>query len=183
MLMENRKNYKMVELVEAGSTNVEAKKLAAAGAPAWTVVWAQRQTGGYGKGGAAWASPEGGLYFSVILPPGDIADLQIVTILAAFCVAGAVKENFAVEPMIKLPNDVYLNGKKMCGVLTENAVCGKVKSSVIGIGVNTNVENFGGGMEKIATSVKIETGREVDNRVFLEQIIKRLRNIFREINQ
>jgi len=118
------KNFNIIELEEAGSTNVEAKRLAAEGAAAWTVVWARRQTGGYGKGGASWASPEGGLYFSVILPPGDIADLQIVTILAAFCVADAVKENFAVEPMIKLPNDVYLNGKKLCGILTENAVCG-----------------------------------------------------------
>jgi len=117
----------------------------------------------------------------VILPPGDIADLQIATILAAFCVADAVKENFAVEPMIKLPNDVYLNGKKLCGILTENAVCGEVKSSVIGIGVNTNVESFGGGMEKIATSVKIETGREVDNRILLRQIVSQMRNIFKKL--
>ncbi len=175
------KNFNIIELGEAGSTNVEAKRLAAGGAAPWTVVWARRQAGGYGKGGVPWASPEGGLYFSVILPPGDIADLQIATILAAFCVADAVKENFAVEPMIKLPNDVYLNGKKLCGILTENAVCGEVKSSVIGIGVNTNVESFGRGMEKIATSVKIETGREVDNRVLLEQIIKRLQEVFAAI--
>ena len=56
-----------------------------------------------------------------------------------------------------------------------------MKSSVIGIGVNTNVESFGRGMEKIATSVKIETGREVDNRVLLEQIIKRLQEVFAAI--
>jgi len=179
--MNTKNNFNVIELGEAGSTNVEAKRLAAEGAAAWTVVWARRQTGGYGKGGASWASPEGGLYFSVILPPGDIADLQIATILAAFCAAGAVKENFAVEPMIKLPNDVYLNGRKICGVLTENAVCGKVKSSVIGIGVNTNVESFGRGMEKIATSVKIETGREVDNRILLRQIVSQMRNIFKKL--
>mgnify|MGYP001247394823 CR=1 FL=1 len=176
--MNTKNNFNIMELEEALSTNIEAKKRAAGGAGAWTVIWAKRQTGGYGKGGAPWASPEGGLYFSVILPPGDIADLQIVTILAAFCVANALKDNFAVEPMIKLPNDVYLNGRKLCGVLTENAFCGKVKSSVIGIGVNTNAERFGGGMEKIATSVRIETGREVDNRAFLEQIIKRLQEVF-----
>jgi len=180
------KNFNIIEMEEAGSTNVEAKRLAAEGAGAWTVIWARRQTGGYGKGGISWASPEGGLYFSVILPPGDIgdiADLQIITILAAFCVAGAVKESFAVEPMIKLPNDVYLNGKKLCGILTENVICGGVKLSVIGIGVNTNAENFGGGLEKIATSVKIETGEEVDNRALLEQVIERLRNILKVISQ
>lgn len=179
--MDTKNNFNVIELEEAGSTNVEAKRLAAEGVAPWTVVWARRQAGGYGKGGAPWVSPEGGLYFSVILPPGDIADLQIITILAAFCVAGAVKEKFAIEPMIKLPNDVYLNGRKLCGVLTENAVCGKVKSSVIGIGVNTNVESFGRGVEKIATSVKIETGREVDNRALLEQVIERLRNILKVI--
>jgi birA, biotin-[acetyl-CoA-carboxylase] ligase region len=183
IFMNARNNFNIVELEEAGSTNAEAKRLAGDGAGAWTAVTAKKQTGGYGRKGDSWASPEGGLYFSVILPKNNLADLQILTILAAFCVANAVKENFFVEPMIKLPNDVYLNGKKLAGILTENVVCGGVKSSVIGIGVNTNIENFGGGLEKIATSVKIETNGEVDNRALLEQIINQLHNIFREISQ
>ena len=175
--MQQNKNFKIVELEEAGSTNAEAKRLAGDGAGAWTTVTAKRQTGGYGRKGDFWASPDGGLYFSVVLPKSNLADLQILTILAAFCVANAVKESFFVEPMIKLPNDVYLNGKKLAGVLTENVVCGGVKSSVIGIGVNTNVKNFGEGLEKIATSVKIEMGKDIDNRTLLEQIINQLQNI------
>ncbi len=177
------KKYQIIELGEVVSTNVEAKKRAGEGAGAWTVVMAERQTGGYGRKGDVWASPEGGLYFSVVLPPSGVKDLQIATILAAFCVASAIKEKFGVEPMIKLPNDVYLGGKKICGILTENIIAGEVKSSVIGIGVNTNIEKFGAGMDKTATSLKIELGQDVDNWALLEQIIEQLRNIFREISQ
>lgn len=181
--MQQNKNFKVIEVEAAGSTNAEAKKLAGEGAAAWTIVWARRQTGGYGRKGDFWASPKGGLYFSAVLPKSNLADLQIITILAAFCVANAVKESFFVEPMIKLPNDVYLNGKKLAGVLTENVVCGRVKHSVIGIGVNTNIKNFDGGLEKTATSVKIETGDEVDNLALLRQIVRQLQNIFKTINQ
>jgi BirA family biotin operon repressor/biotin-[acetyl-CoA-carboxylase] ligase len=90
--------------------------------------------------------------------------------MAAFCVANAIKENFGIEPMIKLPNDVYLNGKKICGILTENIIEGEVKASILGIGVNANIENFpkelGG-----ASSILVETGKIIDNNEFLEQII------------
>lgn len=183
IVMKDCKNYKLVELAEVGSTNIEAKKLAGEGADAWTVVVAKKQAGGYGRKGDAWASPEGGLYFSVILPKSNVADLQIITILAAFCVANAIKEKFGVEPMIKLPNDVYLSGKKLCGILTENIIKGAVKSSVIGIGVNTNIDDFGQDMDKTATSLKIESGLAVDNRALLEQIIGQLQNIFKAISQ
>lgn len=181
--MENGKNYKIIRLEEVVSTNVEAKKLAAGGAAAWNVVVAKKQTGGYGRKGDDWESPEGGLYFSVILPKSNVEDLRIATILAAFCVANAVKEQFGVEPMIKLPNDVYLNGKKICGILMENVISGEVKSSVIGIGVNANIGELSPELEKTATSLKMELAAEVDNSALLEQIIIQLQNVFKAISQ
>ena len=177
------KNFNIIELGEAGSTNVEAKRLAAGGAAPWTVVWARRQAGGYGKGGAPWASPEGGLYFSVILPKSNIDDLQTLTILAAYVVAKAVKENFNAEPLIKLPNDVYLNGKKICGTLTENVIGSDIKSSVMGIGLNTNIEKFGPELENSATSLKIELKREIDNEALLRQIIEGLKKTLATISE
>lgn len=149
----------------------------------WTVVLAEEQENGYGRKGEAWYSPKGGLYFSVILPKGEINDLQTLTILAAFIVAKTIKEAFNVEPLIKLPNDVLLNGKKICGILTENVIGKEVKSSIIGIGINTNISSFPSEIKEVATSLKMELGREVDNMEILEKIIKELKNQFKIISQ
>jgi len=159
------------------STSTKAKELAAAGAEPWTVVAAEQQGRGYGRKGDAWFSPKGGLYFSVVLPKGNVDDLQILTILAAFCVARAVKEDCQVEPFVKLPNDVYLNGKKISGILTENVIAKEVKSSVIGIGVNTNIDWFPSELNT-ATSLKMELKRAIDNELVLRQIVTQLQNIF-----
>jgi len=176
-------DYTLKTFDELNSTNSKAKELAAAGAQPWAVVVAKKQTGGYGRKGNEWFSPEGGLYFSIILPKSNIEDLQILTILAAFCVASTIKEQFDIEPVIKLPNDVYFNGKKICGILTENVICGQIKSSVIGIGVNTNIETITPGLEKTASSLKIELGRNIDNDLVLRQVIIQLQNTFKSINQ
>lgn len=164
------------------STSAKAKEMAAGGAGAWTVIVAKKQAGGYGRKGNEWFSPEGGLYFSVVLPKSNVDDLQIMTILAAFCAAAAIKDNFGVEPFVKLPNDVYLNNKKVCGVLTENIISGAVKSSVIGIGVNTNIQSFPADLAG-ATSLQIELGKPIDNGVILEQIISQLQKTFKAISR
>jgi BirA family biotin operon repressor/biotin-[acetyl-CoA-carboxylase] ligase len=163
------------------STSAKAKELAESGAEPWTVVAAVEQGNGYGRKGNAWYSPPGGLYFSIILPKSDIDDLQILTILAAFSVAKTIKDNFNVEPFVKLPNDVYLNGKKICGILTENTISGDIKSSVMGIGVNTNMKKIAPELEKTATSLRIELGCDIDNGMILEQIISQLQNILKSI--
>jgi BirA family biotin operon repressor/biotin-[acetyl-CoA-carboxylase] ligase len=166
---------KILEFEKLESTQKKAKEIAKEAEP-WIVVLAKEQTGGYGRKGNFWHSPKGGLYFSVILPKTKIEDLQILTILAAFCVAKILKEDFKLEPFIKLPNDVYVNGKKICGILTENMVLGKeVKNSIIGIGLNTNIEKFPKDLENITTSIKIELKKEVDNRELLKKILEELK--------
>ncbi|MCP6719578.1 MAG: biotin--[acetyl-CoA-carboxylase] ligase, partial [Patescibacteria group bacterium] len=106
----------------------------------WQVLWAEEQTAGYGRKKDYWFSPLGGLYFSIILPKSKIEDLQTLNIWAAFVVAKVIKENFKLEPFIKLPNDVYVNQKKIAGVLTENIVSKDVKFSIMGIGLDTNID-------------------------------------------
>ncbi|MDD5098378.1 MAG: biotin--[acetyl-CoA-carboxylase] ligase [Candidatus Pacebacteria bacterium] len=166
------------------STSDKAKELANAGYIPWTTIVAEEQTDGHGRKGEAWFSPKGGLYFSVILPKNSIDDLQTITILAAFKVAKTIKESFGLEPMIKLPNDVLINDKKFCGILTENIIIGdKVKLSVIGIGINTNIDKFPESLKDIATSVKIEANREIDNQILLNKILEELKNQFNTINQ
>jgi BirA family biotin operon repressor/biotin-[acetyl-CoA-carboxylase] ligase len=166
---------KILEFEKLESTQKKAKEIAKNSEP-WTVVLAKEQTGGYGRKGNFWYSPKGGLYFSLILPKTKIEDLQILTILAAFCVAKILKEDFKLESFIKLPNDVCVNSKKICGILTENMILGKeVKNSIIGIGLNTNIEKFPKDLENIATSIKIELKKEVNNKELLEKILEELK--------
>ncbi|XOA42720.1 MAG: biotin--[acetyl-CoA-carboxylase] ligase [Candidatus Nealsonbacteria bacterium] len=169
------KKYKRIS-----STNALAKKVKH---EPWLVIWAEEQTAGYGRKKDYWFSPKGGLYFSVVLPKSTIDDLQTLTILAAFVVAKVMKENFNVEPMIKLPNDVYLNQKKIAGILTETVVGTNVKFSIMGFGLNTNIDKFPKDLENIATSLKIELGKKVDNEKILKQIVEEIKNQLKTISE
>lgn len=170
------KKYKKVS-----STNKIAKKIKKP--EDWLVIQAEEQEAGYGRKKDYWFSPKGGLYFSVILPKSTIEDLQILTILAAFVVAKAVKENFKAEAMIKLPNDIYLNQKKIGGILTETVVGEDVKFSIMGIGLNTNIDKFPKNLENIATSLKIELGKKVNNDKLIKQIVKGLKDQLEAISE
>ncbi len=174
---------KILEFDKILSTNLKAKELAKKEISPWTVVLAKKQIAGYGRKGENWFSPLGGLYFSIILPKSKIEDLQTLTILAAFVIAKALKENFSLEPLIKLPNDVLLNGKKVAGILTENVIGCEVKLSIMGIGLNTNIEKFPKDLANIATSLKIELGKKVDNKKILSQIIEGLKEQLVTISQ
>lgn len=201
--MENE--FNVIEFEVLDSTNSKAKEMASGGALPWTVVVALRQDEGRGRKGNEWYSPRGGLYFSVVLPPSDIDDLQTLTIMAAFAVAQTIKDGFGVEPFIKLPNDVYLNGKKVCGIMTENVISpplGRgslngsppigearpqvgedVKCSVMGIGLNTNITEFPDGLINQATSLQEVSGKPIDNKAILEQIITQLQKVLVSISR
>ena len=106
--------------------------------------------------------------------------MQILTFLAAFCVAKVLNDKFGVKPFIKWPNDVWLNGKKICGILTENLILGKnVENSIIGIGLNTNIDQFPEHLKPIATSVKIELKKTIDNEMILKRILNEIKEIFK----
>lgn len=162
------KHYKIVS-----STSALAKKIKKPNP--WQIILAEEQKAGYGRKEAEWFSPKGGLYFSVILPKSQIEDLQTLTILAAFVVAKIIKEDFHLESFIKLPNDIYVNQKKIGGILTETVWSKDVKSAIMGIGLNTNIEKFPKELKNLATSLKIELGRKVDNKEILKKIVKELK--------
>lgn len=163
------------------STSLKAKELFAESLP-WTAIVAREQSSGHGKEKSAWFSPQGGLYFSVILPNSNIKDLQTITILTAFSIAKIIKKNFQLEPMIKLPNDIFINNKKICGILTENIIGKNIKSSVIGIGLNTNIDKFPVELKQTATSISKECHIKVDNQKILKQIINEIKLQFKEIS-
>lgn len=172
---------KIIRYKKVFSTQLLAKKIKSP--KAWIILLAKEQAAGYGRKGAVWYSPKGGLYFSIILPKSKIEDLQTLTILAAFIVAKVIKENFNLEPFIKLPNDIFINGKKIAGILTENIIGQDLKLSVMGVGLNTNIEKFPKDLENIATSIKIELGKKVNNEKILTQIIKGLKEQLKTISE
>lgn len=177
---------KIIKFEKIDSTQKKAKEIAAKKeTKPWTVILAKEQTRGIGRKGNFWYSPKGGLYFSIILPKSKIEDLQTLTILAAFSVAKIIYENFKTKPFIKFPNDVYLNGKKICGVMMENIVgeCGEVKFSVMGIGLNTNINNFPKDLKETATSLKIEFKKSIANEKFLSEILNELKEQLKNISE
>lgn len=153
---------------EIESTNTYAKKLAADGAPHGTLVVAGRQTGGRGRQGRSFHSPDGGVYMSVVLRPDtDFTNGVLITTAAAVAVCKAV-ENLMPEacPQIKWVNDVFLGNKKICGILTEAVLdmeAGTIGSVVVGVGVNLkSAENeFPDELKNIVTTLESAGGSNV----------------------
>ena len=124
-----------------GSTNTELTELIRQGAAEGTVVLARQQTAGRGRLGRRFESPEGkGIYLSLVLRPGlPMTEAQTVTVSAAVAVCRAVKRLCGLDLGIKWVNDLYYNGKKVCGILTEAGAdieSGQLEWLVVGIGLN-----------------------------------------------
>jgi birA, biotin-[acetyl-CoA-carboxylase] ligase region len=162
---------RVVHLESTGSTNTVARQLAEEGADEGTVVIAETQTGGKGRLGRHWVTRTGGAWLSVILKPGiDPAHAASITLLAAVSVTEALREMGA-EAAIKWPNDVLVNGKKICGILTEmSAETDAVSFIVLGIGVNLNNDV----PLETATTLKAELGQKVDRVKFVQILLESL---------
>ena len=168
---------KRIFLEEIDSTNEYAKSLRVLGEN--TLVVAKRQTGGRGTKGRSFSSLPGGVYLSVLKFYRDFPAANAFQIMQS--AAASVCETlvlFGVKPKIKWPNDVYVNGKKICGILIENALSGQcIASSVVGIGLNVWGE-LPQELLQIATTLLKETGVKVD----VERVIETLVGFLEEEN-
>jgi len=168
---------------EVDSTNKWAKKLALYGAGEGTVVIAETQTKGRGRLDREWISPTGGLWFSLILRP-NLSPTEAVklTVVAGLAVTEVLREMFDLRAEIKWPNDVLVNGRKICGVLTEmNTIGETVNFVVVGVGVNGNfdVENvFPEQLKRVVTSLEKELGRKVRLENLFRALLERLENLY-----
>lgn len=154
----------IILLKTVDSTNTYAKKLAADGARDGTMVIAEQQTAGRGRrGNSFYSPPKSGLYMTVILrPERHAADTDLFTVCAGCGVCRAVEELSGTKPLIKWVNDVYLGGKKICGILSEAAAdfeSGTVDSVVTGIGINISTDDFPDGLGSKAGSVGVDISR------------------------
>ena len=146
------------------STATRITRLADEGAPHGTLVLARRQKKGRGRRGNSWASPKGGLWFSLLLRHQESFEDAPTSLLAGYAVSQAVDEVARVATTLKWPNDILLNGKKIGGVIAESGRDAAGPRLLLGIGVNVNlgIRDFPFMLRASVTSLQLETGREHD---------------------
>ena len=164
---------KIILLKSTDSTNSELKRLARVNSESGTVVCAYSQTAGKGRFGRQWNSDTGGLYFSFILradlPPSDIAS---ITLAAGYAVCLAIRNYTGLDAKIKWPNDVIIENRKVCGILTEMAAqSDRMDYIIVGTGINLNNAAFPEEIRQKATSVFIETGKNTDKTDFFRTVL------------
>lgn len=161
------------------STNDVIEKLARDGVKEGVVVFAESQTKGRGRLGRAWASPgRKGLWFSVLLRPAlRPQETTQLTVAAATALRRAILSETGLRPEIKWPNDLLLGNRKVAGILTElTAELDRIKHVILGVGVDVNLSavDFPPELRKLATSLKIESGRAVSRADLAVEILREL---------
>ena len=167
-----------------GSTNIAAMQAAAAGEPEGAVFLSEEQTAGRGRGDHSWDSAQSvGIYCSVVLRPQmSPLDALFLSLMTGIAVADAVERTTGLRPDLRWPNDVLLHGRKFCGILTEmNAEPMRVRYVVIGIGINVNNASFSAELAPIATSLRLESGREWSRVELTAALLKSLDNEYRKL--
>jgi BirA family biotin operon repressor/biotin-[acetyl-CoA-carboxylase] ligase len=148
----------------------------------FSVATAERQTKGRGRSGRLWASEDSSnLYFSVQLPISEPSLLLPFNIAAGFAVSDALGGILPVK--IKWPNDIFCRGKKLGGILFETSVSGsRLEKVVLGIGINVNMTSVPTELQGIATSMRLETGRDFSKEEVLADVMLSLENIWRRFS-
>jgi len=166
---------------EIGSTMDAARELAKKGVEEGTIVIAEAQNRGRGRLSREWLSPEGGIYFTLVLRPRiSPAYAPRINLMASIAVATTIRKLFGLKAELKWPNDVLIEGRKVCGILAEmDAEMDAVNFVNVGIGINANtsIPQF----EKTVTSLKDVLGREISRKEFFSALlmeIERLQPLF-----
>lgn len=167
-----------VVLQEVDSTNIYAKKMVKDKVNGPVLVLAEAQTNGRGRMGRSFYSPNGsGLYMSYAYKVTDnVADSVVVTALTAVAVVTAIEELTDKKPKIKWVNDIYIDNKKICGILAE-AVTGKQTDIIIGIGINVTTKSFPDEIKDIASSISVN----IDRNLLAVTVIKHLTVLLEKI--
>lgn len=176
-------DWKYVILDKVDSTNNYAKELVLNGDRKNTVVIAESQIGGRGRVGRPFYSPKGnGLYMSILIYPKlNVEYATLITTFTAVAVAKAIEKLTGGSTLnIKWVNDIYMNGKKICGILTEAGFDfegGAIDYAIIGIGINVFGTEFPDSIKNIATSIEKETGKIISRNELAVEILNNLSNI------
>lgn len=167
---------------QTDSTNTQIKRLAEAGAPHGTLAVAEIQEGGKGRRGRSWVSPPGvGIWMSLLLRPQiDSVSASMLTLVMALSVSRGIREATGIDAQIKWPNDLVLNRKKICGILTEMSTeLMEIQYVVIGSGINVSQEDFPEEIKATATSLFMETGERYQRSSIIAQAMKAFEEYYR----
>lgn len=174
-LHTNRMGKKICYFSSIDSTNAYARRIGEEGAPDGTLVIADEQTAGRGRSGRHWVTPPGtAIAFTLLLKP-DIppSRISMVTLVMGLAVCSAIRRLTGLDAGIKWPNDVVIDGRKVCGILTEmSAEMDGVHYIVIGTGINTNLTSFPDEIKDVATSLQIQLEHPVDRAEVLVEVIE-----------
>lgn len=156
------------------STNEYGKELAIKQPVHGTLIVADTQSAGKGRRGRVWQSPAGTtISMSLCLEPTLGAENAAgLTLVMALAVTDAIREVTGANPQIKWPNDIILNGKKICGILTELIFRDNIYAVIIGVGMNVNTEQFPEEIREIASSLKAELGKEISREALITSALK-----------
>ena len=163
------------------STNAQAKRLAEAGYGDGTLIVADHQEAGRGSRGRSWETPAGtNIAMSLLLKPEiNPNNASMITLVAALAVSKAITQITGEPAPIKWPNDIVMNGKKVCGILTEmSAQFDYVNHIVVGIGINVNIESFPEEIAETATSLRIETGKQISRAELIEAVWEQFETVY-----
>ena len=181
-----RLGRQIVVYEETASTNDAAARLGRAGAAEGLVILAEKQTGGRGRLGRRWESEAGqGIYLSLVVRPTIERQHWVnLTTWAAVAVAKAVEKIVPCEAWIKWPNDIYIDGRKVVGILSE-LHCDKNSNpfAIVGIGVNANQAEFPETIASRATSLRLVSGKAVDRREISLQILEELEGSYDNLGE
>lgn len=175
-------------LGETGSTNSDLARAAAEGAPDGTVIHAEAQRTGHGRQGRSWASPRGtGLYLSILFRPDLEPSVAATLPLMIGCAVAEAVQPFLGEKkaMLKWPNDLQIEGRKLCGILCEMKMregCAKVDHIIAGIGINVNLRlsDLDPETAKIATSLAIAAGHGFEREAVFAAILGSIESSYRQ---
>ncbi len=148
-----------------------------------TIILSEEQLSGRGRRGRDWTSPKGtGIWMSLVLKPNIPTREGIkMTQIAAAAVCKSIRELIKLDTLIKWPNDIVINGKKVCGILTEMAgELDEIKYIVIGIGINVNTKDFPDEIKENATSLFIEGNKKIDRRNLLVDILENFEILYND---
>ena len=173
--------HKVVHYFRADSTNTIALQMASEGAAHGTVVVAEEQTAGRGRFGRVWYSEKStGIYTSIILrPPLAPSVAPVLTLLAGLAAREGIERATGFAADIRWPNDLLLDGKKLCGILTEmSAEVDRLHAVVVGIGINVNHSDIPEELRSIATSLRLEGGKVYSRAQILAALLKQMEQFY-----
>lgn len=172
---------------EVTSTNSIAKFLSRNGIEDGSVVISEKQTSGRGRSGKSWESPLGGVWLSISLKSNvDHSKLPFITLATGVAVAKTLEKAGIENPEIKWPNDIIINDKKVCGILTEAVTkFNTIENVIIGVGIDANIdpEELPKELQSQTTTLKKELEREIDENLLIKLFLEEFEKIIELFNQ